>query len=201
MEEIPMLHLKNTLLTLSIAITSIAAANQEFTPQLIVKNTSQETLFFAAPDKTILQLLQQENGKNFLAYLGCPQCLQHLPEPLPCDWNIQLNPHETLTLKTIPTYLTNWSCPDSFFRQAYTCFLSPKEYSKHNKHYVIDSAPNVETKPFVSQEEFTEAQKLKKDIMISIAKSEYKQGSSVLYPCTKDELYLEIIKTELVDRA
>ena len=179
-----MFNLKKAILALTLTAGTAVVASEEFTPKLIIKNMTHETLAFDAPEG-VIQQLKAQNSKQLhtLFYEIYP--------PIEKTW-IQLNPNDTLVLDSVPEYLVN----------KYTHFLSPDAF--HNylwKHIIIGGPPVIGRTPFVTATDMEQAILLKKDIMIHIALDTF-LDKDISFPSAADARipYLKITKTELIDR-
>jgi len=192
-----MLNLRNTLFTIALAMGTVALADQAFTPKLIIKNMTGEAIMFFAPENVIEQL-KAAKSKYLHTYtiqaLVMDDNYQEELQSIEIS-RIRLNPEDTLVLDSIPEYLASRD----------TRFLSPEEYTKCQADLFMfgsleNGIPVGDVKAFVCAQDLSKAQLLKKDIMIHLIKSDYAQEPSVLHPCTRNEQYLDIMITELVDR-
>jgi hypothetical protein len=191
-----MLNLKNTLITITVAIaTTTALAYEAFTPKLIIKNMTTETVTFFAPEQVIKQL-KAENS-NYLSTFTIQALVMdngYYEEIQPIEISrITLNAEDVLVLNSIPEYLRN----------QFTTFLSPEEYAQYGARLglVAPGSYLPDIKPFFHADELKQAIHTKKDIVIFLQKSEWAHvpGGATPRPCTPDEQYLTITKTELVD--
>jgi|GEM_PF-1975427 len=183
------MNLKNSLLTIALAIGTITLAQQNFTPKLIIKNMTGETITFCAPENAIAQLKAYNSPQLHTFTIQAWVEEDNYEETLEIIEfsRIKLNPDDTLTLDSIPEYLTN----------QYTKFLSPQAYAAYNADLglVAPGSYLPDVKPFIHTDALKQKIEAQEDIVILLQKSEYahEAGGTLPRPCEPHEQYLEIL--------